>query len=402
MFIKTFFKPLLFAAALSFLCTETHAQAVRVVKGFGESTKNPTLHINPVSGDGEIAARVKSSFALCGWFDVVPAAASADFTVHGSYAGGVLALNLRNAGGGLVSAVRRNINPGRVDLDVYRSVDDILRDVFKIPGICATRIAFSVKTSSRAKNIYICDFDGRNVTQITRHNSLCVEPEWFPDGASILYTMYGHSTTNIVQTVLAPLKSRLLVSMRGLNTGGAVSPNGKYMALVMSRDNQVEIYVKEVESGKMRRLTHDKAVEASPCWSPDGGSICYVSDLNGRPGLYMISANGGAATRLSTAGVEATSPAWAKNGSIAYSSRSGRSYALAILSKDTRVKSGILVEGGGNWESPSWAPDSRHIICSRNTNGHSTLYVVDSWTGKVRKLLSSRHDMTYPSWSNPY
>ncbi len=401
MFIKSFFKPVLLAAAV-IVCSSLHGQAVRVVKSFNESDKNPTVFIKDIAGNSNVSAQVTSDIMRCGWFDVVKSPA-ADYVIYGAYANGTLIINVRTAANKLVCSTRTKIDSAEAGYDIHRAVDDILKHLFKIPGICATRIVFSVKTTERAKNIYICDFDGSDIRQITHHNNLCVEPEWFPDGKSIIYTMYGNSRTNLIQTMLDPFRSRILVRMQGLNTGGSISPNGRYMALVMSRDKQVELYVKEVESGNMRRLTRSKAVEAAPCWSPGGGKICFVSDLSGAQNLYIISANGGTPVRLKTEGVEAASPAWAKNGAIAYSARIGKNYAIAITnSQDPRVKSGIITNAAGDWESPSWAPDSRHIICSRKYNGLSSLYIIDTWTKKYRQLVNSRFDMTFPSWSNPY
>ena len=46
-----------------------------------------------------------------------------------------------------------------------------------------------------------------------------------PDAKSLVYTMYGNSNTDIIQTYIDPLRSRMLVRMPGLNCGAAISPN---------------------------------------------------------------------------------------------------------------------------------------------------------------------------------
>lgn len=397
--MKSFFAKLLLAA-LTTAALSGFAQ-VRVVKSAGD-LENPTLFISGISGNPQVAQVATDDLKNCGWFDVVQGN-NADYTLQGAFSGSTLALVLRDASGSTVCTVNHPINAENVSHSVHQAVDEILKKVFKIPGLCATRIAFSAQTTAQAKNIFICDYDGKNIKQLTRHTSLCVEPEWFPDSKSVLFTMYGQSATSIIQTMINPYQSRSLVSMKGLNTGGSISPNGKFMALVMSQDNQVELYIKEVDSSRMKRLTNSKAVEASPCWSPDGSQICFVSDLhNGRQNLYVIGVGGGTPSRLNTEGLEATSPHWAKNGSIVYSARMGSNYALAIISKDPKVKSGIVTKTGGDWESPSWAPDSRHVVCSRKIGGKSSLYIVDTWTGKSRQLISGKFDMSFPSWSNPF
>ena len=46
-------------------------------------------------------------------------------------------------------------------------------------------------------------------------------------------------------------------------------------------------------------------------------------------------------------------------------------------------------------ESPSWAPDGRHVVYC---NG-GTLYIVDTWLGKTRRLVGGRSKVFQPDWS---
>ncbi len=372
-----------------------------VVVTAGREYKNPLLFIKGISGDAEIAKIAANDLKLCGWFDITTDSAKADYTISGTASAGSLQLTVT----GMKSFIITQPLPA-ADRDhyIHKGVDMVLNKLFNIKGICASRIAFSVKSSSnsRAKNIYIADFDGRNIKQITKHTNLCVEPEWTPDAKSLVYTMYGNSNTDIIQTYIDPLRSRMLVRMPGLNCGAAISPNGQTLAMISSRDKQVELYVKPVNGSSMTRLTNDRAVEASPCWFHDSSKICFVSDKQGRrPGIYVISAGGGSAVRQPTLGEEAVSPHVSSNGSIVYSCKMGGHYTLAIISKDEKVKSGVIVSQAGDWESPCWAPDNRHVICAKNNGNSSTLYIVDTWTMKVRQYMGG-YDMTYPSWSNVF
>ena len=76
----------------------------------------------------------------------------------------------------------------------------------------------------------------------------------------------------------------------GLNTGGAISPDGREMALILSKDGNPDLYVMNLRN---RELTRDhptpRAAEASPCWSPDGSPDLLVSDGMGSPQIYIIS-----------------------------------------------------------------------------------------------------------------
>ena len=60
----------------------------------------------------------------------------------------------------------------------------------------------------------------------------------------------------------------------------------------------------------------------------------------------------------------------------------------------------VVTQTAGDWESPSWAPDARHVVCSRTQGRRSTLMVVDTWTGKTRELFNTRYNLTMPDWSD--
>ena len=57
------------------------------------------------------------------------------------------------------------------------------------PGIAHTRIAF-VNNHSGKKEIYVMDYDGANVRQLTRIHSITLGPKWSPDGKTIAFVSY--------------------------------------------------------------------------------------------------------------------------------------------------------------------------------------------------------------------
>ena len=283
-------------------------------------------------------------------------------------------------------------------------VDDILKKLFNIPGICSSRLAFCVETSPGIKDIAISDISGKNVMKVTGNNTLCVEPEWTPDGKFLIYTIYGKSYADIVQFDVAQRRSRRLAQYPGLNSGGTVSPNGKTLALILSRDNIIELYIKSMDGSALRRLTNSPAAEGCPVWSPRGNQICFASDaaVSNRPGLYTIDVPAGNNMhKLQTVGSEAVSPSWSPDDKIVYSAKMGE-YTLAVLNLkggDCDVMTGPIVKAGGSWESPSWAPDNRHIVCQRVTGKRSAIYVVDARTGKFKEIVGGKYNCSMPNWS---
>jgi len=65
-----------------------------------------------------------------------------------------------------------------------------------------------------------------------------------------------------------------------------------------SRGGNWEIYLIDVFSRELTRLTRSTGNDGLPTWSPDGTHIAFVSDRDGTWGVYTMPAAGGKATRV--------------------------------------------------------------------------------------------------------
>ena len=393
---KTVFRIIICA---SLYCSVFFADAqVRVRKNASGFTSNPSLIFQGIKGSLPLSTAMNSMLKACGWFDIRSSGAT-NYTLQGIYSGGSLLVKLKQSGTTIMRLTLKSAGTSERNM-AKAAVDAILKKLFNIKGICQSKIVFCIDTGAKSKNIYSCDIDGSALKRITNSRNMCVEPEWVPGGKSLLFTRYNRASTDIIQAVPTRNLSRIVAAYKGMNLGASSSPNGKYMALILSRDGQVDLYIKSLTSKARRRLTRNKAPEASPCWSPSGGSICYTSGSSGRPQLYIIPMSGGTARHLPTTGQEAVNPAWSAANEIVYSAKLGKYYTIATLDLNGKKPGKIVIRADGDWESPSWAPDNRHIVCYRTYKGRSTIYLADTWTGRFRPLLRIRNNASMPSWSS--
>lgn len=362
---------------------------------------NPTLALASVTAPAAIRELLLETLRRCDWFTVVPDAGRAAYLLSASYDAAGPAISVRVTRDARTVAAFRMANATGEDQNwlIYRAVDTIIESIFGNPGPCASRIAFTVGNRSQ-REIFTCNFDGSNPRQLTRNRSISTEPSWGPRANSLVYTLYSGSQTNIVMIDLAQNRQRRLTAFPGLNSGAALSPNGTRMALCLSRDHQVELYLMELPGKSLQRLTRNSAVESSPCWSPDGRSICFVSDHQGRPRLYIMSATGGAALPLLQSGAETVSPDWsAVSNQICFSTREHGQYVIGVVDMNKAGRERRLISAGpGDWEAPSWAPDGRHLVCSRTTGGQTALYMLDTWHGTALPITKPAK-VSLPSWS---
>ena len=363
---------------------------------------NPTLVFTGGLSDQALNAKILSDFQYCGWFTVLKSG-SAAYQVSAKGTLEDFTVTISNSAGVAMNSFRIT-DSKEVDAAAHTAVDTVLNKLFGIQGICRSKIVFSAATTSKNREIFICDFDGTNIKQLTKHNTLCVEPVWAPDGKSFVFSFYGPTYTNLVQYNMETGLSRRLTQYGGINAGGSLSPDGKTLAMILSRNNQVDLYTRPTEGGSLKQLSSGKAVEASPRWSPDGKKLCFVSDAkNGRPVLCVIDPfAGGKATEISgLVGSERVAPSWSSDNKLAYCAKINRNYELRVAKLSADGKSGVMeeigVEGNNTFpgEDPSWAPDNRHVTLTVN----GAIYVIDTRLGAKRKLVSGSGKVGQSNWS---
>ncbi|MBI5396055.1 MAG: PD40 domain-containing protein [Verrucomicrobia bacterium] len=394
-----------FAAAAVMATAQT--PTIRVSKGVADKI---TIGIEPFGGDASAAQQISSVLASdlvrSDWFSYV-AAANAEFIVRGDASGASLNGTVYRRGvSAPVFQKTCSADSGNLRSVAHQMADEIVRQVAQKRGIAQTKIAF-IANGTGQKELYVMDYDGANVKRMTNDRSLTVRPRFGPNRSTLVFTSYrgGWPDIYLVRDINAPALV-CVASYPGLNTGGAISPDGRRLALVLSRDGNPELYVKDLTNGSLARLSRTRQVESSPCWSPDGSQICFVSDRAGSPQLYVTSAGGGEGRRVTFGGYR-TEPDWAPWSAdpavpdICFTLRAGKQFQIGVMNSRGGNEAMLTVDGYDN-EDPTWAPDGRHIVFTKAVNHRKSLYILDAFTGRAIELnpnLRVLGDCSTPAWS---
>jgi Tol biopolymer transport system component len=196
---------------------------------------------------------------------------------------------------------------------------------------------FKAKSGDREREIPLTDLDE------------IFNPTWAPDGHALCFTGMTRGLTDLYVYDLASSKLRRLTNDAYADLQPAWSPDGKRIAFATDRFSSnletlaigdYRLALIDPESGSveaLRAFTAGKNI--NPQWTPDGRSLIFISDRDGIPNLYRITVDGGDVrqlTRIGTgiSGITSSSPALSLStgtGVAAFSVYEGGKYDIYTL-----------------------------------------------------------------------
>jgi Tol biopolymer transport system component len=146
---------------------------------------------------------------------------------------------------------------------------------------------------------------------------------------------------------------------------GAPSPNGRWFAFTGTTP-QEDLYVLDLQSGRLRRLTDDVHKDRVSSWSPDSGKIYFYSTRSGRYQIWSLNPDGSELTQVTdVSGRSVNNPMVSPDGSR-LSISSGDGSALIELAgvelPITAVEWLPPIDDELRFLGGNWSPDGRRLV----------------------------------------
>jgi TolB protein len=280
----------------------------------------------------------------------------------------------------------------------HKVANEIIFQVTGRQGPFNTRFAFAGRFSGN-KEIYLVDWDGQGLAQITRNGSINIQPTWNKLGNRLAFTSYVSGNPDLYVADLVRGRITRLSSRSGINSGASWSPDGKTIALTLAPKGDPDIYAIDAANGRhVARLTRDEGIDVSPVYSPDGAKIAFVSERGGGVQVYVMNVDGTGVRRVTFQGNHNTDPAWSPDGTkLAFVSRDRHFDVFTVRADGTGMRR--ITQSAGDNEDPSWSPDGNYIAFSSTRAGGNHIWMSTADGTHQVQLTRGKGGYSNPVWS---
>jgi TolB protein len=294
------------------------------------------------------------------------------------------------------------VQPRNLRNGAHRVADAIYEKIIGVRGAFATRIAYvSVdgKAPAQRYELYVADADGLNRTRVLLSQQPIMSPAWSPDGEWLAYVSFERRVSAVYVQHLRSGKKSMVSARAGINGAPAWSPDGKKLALTLSGTNgNLDIYLLELASQQLTRLTEDPGIDTEAVFTPDGGGMFFTSDRSGNPQVYRLALGSTERPRRVTfAGSYNARPRVSPDGKqLAVLTLDSGGYRIGVQD----IASGTLrvLSKGSQEESPSFAPNGAMLIFAGRERGQGVLQTV-SVDGQISaRLDADAGEVREPVW----
>jgi TolB protein len=284
----------------------------------------------------------------------------------------------------------------------HRVSDVIYEKILGVRGAFATRIAYVAvngKPPTQQFRLVVADADGENHRVILESRFPIMSPAWSPDGEWLAYVSFESKRSAVFVQRVRSGERKQVSARAGINGAPAWSPDGQKLAITLGGSSgNADVYLLDLSTQQLTRVTDDAAIDTEPAWAPDGKALYFTSDRAGGPQIYRVGVGTSERPKRITFGSSYNArPRISQDGAqLAMVTLDGGSYRIAV--QDIATSTVRVLSKGRLDEAPSFAPNGAMLIYSGSERGQGVLQTV-SVDGLVgQRLKSDQGDVREPVW----
>ena len=264
-------------------------------------------------------------------------------------------------------------------------------------GFFRSTLAF-VRKNSGHKEIWTATPQGYKPRQITNFQEYCLSPAWKWDGSSLAFTLVGQDTHELIVWSAKNRKLRHVLLPGNTIISPAYHPDGR-LFISIDRYGNPDIYSLNEEYAIEQVEVENWAIDISPQFEATGRQMVFVSSRLGNPHIFLLDLKTRKIRRISYEGKYNTNPDISPDGRyIAYARLTPDGHRIIVYDLKTNRERQVTF-GPGNDEDPAWGPDSYFLAFASNRSGHYRIYLATRQGDETRLIPTGPGEATAPAWN---
>jgi TolB protein len=297
----------------------------------------------------------------------------------------------------------------------HEMANSVYKQVIGKNSIFTSKITFVSDRNTRGKRtvkeVYMMDFDGKNVTQITNHGGIVMSPTMSSDGKYLVYSLISNTgkkrNNDLYLMDMRSRETKVISNKEGVNSGAVFLSGGKSIAFTLTNSGNAEIYEMNIDTKDLRKITNHFSADVDPSITADGSLMTFLSDRPGKAMIYTLDPRGTELNvkRISFVGQFNATPRFSPDGKeIVFSSWLDNSFDLFRIASDGNGLSRLTKDFGSN-EDPTYSNDGEFIaftsqrVISRS-RADQNIYIMDRDGGILGAITSGFGNCISPRWYN--
>ncbi|MGE4293135.1 MAG: protein tolB [Desulfovibrio sp.] len=263
-------------------------------------------------------------------------------------------------------------------------------------GFFNSDLAF-VRKVEGGREIFTVSPQGRNLKQVTKLGGINLSPEWDKNGSRIIFTHVGEKTHSLGVLERGTGKVNLRPFPGFTVISPAFMPDGD-IAVTLSIKGQPDIYRVSKAFRVMEPLANSRSIEVSPSFDSKGLRMAFVSDSRGNPHIFVKEMSTGEVKRVTYEGKYNTSPCLSPDGRyIAFSRQLPGGHKIFVHDLITSQEQQITF-GPGSDEDPAFGPDGYFVAFSSSRGGQYQIYLTTRHGDEPKRIPTGPGEATAPAW----
>lgn len=259
-----------------------------------------------------------------------------------------------------------------------------------------SNLAF-VKREGKRKQIYMSTAQGLDIRKVTNLDGICVSPAWSHDGRRLAFIFLDKRRHNLciwdkgtraLETKKLP--GNTLIAPAFMNSGS--------IAISLDMRGNPDIYELRSNYTVGRVLEENWGIDIGADFDRSGNSMVFVSNRLGNPQIFLKNLGSGQVKRLSLEGKYNTGPSISPDGSQVVYARMINGIHKLILVDVASGREQQLTFGSGSDEDPTWSPDGYFIAFASSRSGPSRIYLTTKHGDEPILIPTGPGEASSPAW----